>query len=110
MQVLGTYLNIIDPLDLGYSPKGGAYWGLGGNIVPTKDQDWGTGEHSKDRKSIKPGEPTPPSADSAGAAAEDKMTESRRALLTSGGETSLTGPGGAPILGGMTSSKTLLGV
>ena len=74
------------------------------------DQAYGNKVGDKKNKPNQPGSPTEPSFDTAGATAEAQQTEARRALLLSGGETSLTGPGGAPILGGMTSSKTLLGV
>jgi hypothetical protein len=62
------------------------------------------------KKPKDPNAPAVPSMDTAAETANKEQTDARRALLLSGGETSLTGPGGAPILGGMTSSKTLLGV
>lgn len=53
--------------------------------------------------------PAAPSTDDASAAAQAALTKDRRALLASGGATTLTGIGGAPILSGDTASKSLLG-
>lgn len=56
-----------------------------------------------------PNAPAAPNQDTAAQTALDNQTEARRTLLASGGETTLTGVGGAPLLGGNTQSKTLLG-
>jgi hypothetical protein len=75
------------------------------------DSMFGKGYNDKGVKDPnKPNAPAVPSMDTAAETANKEQTDARRALLLSGGETSLTGPGGSPILGGMTSSKTLLGV
>ncbi len=57
-----------------------------------------------------PGMPNAPDPNVAADSAQAQLTSQRKALLLSGGETTLTGPGGAPLLAGSTSSKTLLGV
>jgi hypothetical protein len=53
--------------------------------------------------------PALPDPNAAKQQAEGQLTAGRRALLASGGETSLTGIGGAPLLGSQSSSKFLLG-
>ncbi len=53
--------------------------------------------------------PEVPSMDTASVAAGSELTKQRRTLLASGGATQLTGIGGAPLLSGDVSSKTLLG-
>ena len=102
-QVIGTFLNFIDPLDLGFSPKGGSLWGLGGtgSIVPDKKNKSEPGNVAQ---------PAAPSADAAAAAATEQQTASRRALLASGGETTLTGIGGAPLLGANVNKPEVTGV
>jgi hypothetical protein len=54
---------------------------------------------------------TPPAPDEAAAAktAQDAQDARRRAALASGGQTLLTGTGGAPLQQGQTQLKTLLG-
>ena len=53
--------------------------------------------------------PSAPDPNKATADAQGAIDKQRRTLLLSGGETSLTGPGGSPILAEQNVSKTLLG-
>lgn len=53
--------------------------------------------------------PAAPDPNAAAQTAQDKLVAQRRTLLSSGGETNLTGPGGSPLSPGDTVSKTLLG-
>ena len=62
----------------------------------------GLGDYGGDKKDSTPGNqssPNVPTSDQAAAQATAAQTASRRALLASGGETTLTGIGGAPLLG-----------
>ena len=101
-----VFSTFFDPLGLGF---GKLMTGQDSALLNI-DTAYGNKVNDKSGKPTDPNKPNAPSFDAAGATAETQQTEARRALLLSGGETSLTGPGGAPILGGMTSSKTLLGV
>ncbi len=76
------------------------------------DSIYGKGYNDPGKPGYDPSRPTVPYQSSAADAAETanaEQTQARRTLLASGGETFLTGPGGAPILGGMTTGKSLLG-
>ena len=53
--------------------------------------------------------PPAPKVEDAAAKAQADLDKRRRTLLSTGGQTQYTGPGGAPILSGQTSSPTLLG-
>ncbi len=50
-----------------------------------------------------------PKTEDAAAQAKAQQDQQRRILLNTGGQTSYTGPFGAPILAGQTSAPTLLG-
>ena len=53
--------------------------------------------------------PAAPDPNAAAESANDKMTQARRTLLLSGGDTTLTGSGGAPLLGANLHKQQLLG-
>jgi len=53
--------------------------------------------------------PATPTTETAAESAQTLLTQQRRTLLASGGQTSLTGIGGAPLLSGDVASKSLLG-
>ena len=79
--------------------------GVGAEIYSTVEQ-------SNAEKKLEKSQQTPPTAptqDDAAKQAETQQTNARRALLASGGETSLTGIGGAPLISGQTQSSTLIG-
>ena len=67
------------------------------------------GGGKKDEAPKPPNPPPAPDPNAAEKEAQDKLTASRRALLVSGGETSLTGIGGAPLSNSQTQSRVLLG-
>ena len=56
-----------------------------------------------------PGQPAAPDPNAAAETALTEQTIARQALLLSGGQTTLTGPGGAPLLGPDLGSKSLIG-
>ena len=56
-----------------------------------------------------PGQPAAPDPNAAAETALTEQTKARQALLLSGGQTTLTGPGGAPLLGPDLGSKSLIG-
>jgi hypothetical protein len=97
------------------SSLGGAAAGVGATLGPAgvlAAGGLGMSAMSMMNSPDKPGavdQPTPPDPNAAADAAQAKLTQQRQTLLLSGGQTTLTGIGGSPLLGADLKSKTLLG-